>query len=306
MALASSPVQRVIWQDIINFVERHPSNGSHCMKIRRRSLIAIAFLLLPRWASANLDVEIQGLEGEAQQNVDTYLAAIAPEERDGSYRFKARVERDVRQALQAVGYYQPKITLNDSDDDTLVVSIDPGPPVKVAQVDVVFTGEAAMDDDFHTLKAKGPQPGHRLNHSDYESLKSQIQSLAVKKGYFDGRFTQTRLEVAPARQQAFIRLHFASGKRYHFGAIQYQGSQIQRQRLDTLRDFFPGDFYQITALGEFNQALANTGWFASALVQADMEHAEGTEVPITVTLSPEARNKFENRTRLFHRYWSSA
>lgn len=293
MALASSPAQRVIWQDIINFVERHPSNGSHCMKIRKLSLIAIAFLLLPSWVRASLDVELQGLEGEAQQNVATYLAAIAPEERDGSYRFKARVERDVRQALQAVGYYQPKITLNAPEGDTLVVSVNPGPPVNVAQVDVVFSGEAAMDDDFHSLKAKGPQPGHRLNHSDYESLKSQIQSLAVKKGYFDGRFTQARLEVAPDRQQAFIRLHFASGKRYHFGAIDYQGSQIQHKRLDTLRDFSPGDFYQVTDLGEFNQALANTGWFASALVQADMEDAEDNEVPIKVTLTPEARNKFE-------------
>ncbi len=127
MALASSPAQRVIWQDIINFVERHPSNGSHCMKIRKLSLIAIAFLLLPSWVRASLDVELQGLEGEAQQNVATYLAAIAPEERDGSYRFKARVERDVRQALQAVGYYQPKITLNEPEGDTLVVSVNPGP-----------------------------------------------------------------------------------------------------------------------------------------------------------------------------------
>ncbi|WP_074214123.1 autotransporter assembly complex family protein [Salinivibrio sp. ES.052] len=263
------------------------------MKIHRLPLIAFAFLLLPCWASANLDFEIQGLEGEVQQNVETYLAAISPEEREMSYRFTARVERDVRQALQAVGYYQPKIKLQGPEDETLVVSVTPGKPVKVAQVDVVFEGEAAMDDDFHSLKANGPQPGKRLNHGDYESLKSQIKSLAVKKGYFDGRFTQTRLDIAPERQQAFIHLHFASGKRYHFGAIRYQGSQIQLKRLDTLRDFSPGDPYQVTELGAFNQALANTGWFASALVQADMEEAEGTEVPIRVTLTPDARNKFE-------------
>ncbi|PCE69382.1 hypothetical protein B6G00_07710 [Salinivibrio sp. YCSC6] len=244
-------------------------------------------------AHAEVDIDIEGLDGIAQDNVETYLAAIAPEERDGSYRFIARVEQDVRKALQAVGFYKPKITTRMDGDATLEVKVDPGKPVRLAQVDVVFSGEAGMDDDFHALKADGPQPGEILNHGDYESLKSQIQSLAVKKGYFDGRFTQTRLEVSPTRQQAFIRLHFASGKRYHFGAIRYQGSQIQLQRLDTLRGFSPGAPYQVSALGEFNQALANTGWFSSALVQADMEEAEDTEVPIKVTLTPEARNKFE-------------
>lgn len=263
------------------------------MNIRLFPLFAIAISVMSSIAHAEVDIDIEGLDGIAQDNVETYLAAIAPEERDGSYRFIARVEQDVRKALQAVGFYQPKITTRMDGDATLEVKVDPGKPVRLAQVDVVFSGEAGMDDDFHALKADGPQPGEILNHGDYESLKSQIQSLAVKKGYFDGRFTQTRLEVSPTRQQAFIRLHFASGKRYHFGAIRYQGSQIQLQRLDTLRGFSPGDPYQVSALGEFNQALANTGWFSSALVQADMEEAEDTEVPIKVTLTPEARNKFE-------------
>ncbi|OOF21350.1 hypothetical protein BZJ17_09800 [Salinivibrio sp. IB574] len=263
------------------------------MNIRLFPLFAIAISVISSIAHAEVDIDIEGLDGIAQDNVETYLAAIAPEERDGSYRFIARVEQDVRKALQAVGFYQPKITTRMDGDATLEVKVDPGKPVRLAQVDVVFSGEAGMDDDFHALKADGPQPGAILNHGDYESLKSQIQSLAVKKGYFDGRFTQTRLEVSPTRQQAFIRLHFASGKRYHFGAIRYQSSQIQLQRLDTLRGFSPGDPYQVSALGEFNQALANTGWFSSALVQADMEEAEDTEVPIKVTLTPEARNKFE-------------
>ncbi|WBA14495.1 autotransporter assembly complex protein TamA [Salinivibrio proteolyticus] len=263
------------------------------MNIRLFPLFAIAISVISSIAHAEVDIDIEGLDGIAQDNVETYLAAIAPEERDGSYRFIARVEQDVRKALQAVGFYQPKITTRMDGDATLEVKVDPGKPVRLAQVDVVFSGEAGMDDDFHALKADGPQPGEILNHGDYDSLKSQIQSLAVKKGYFDGRFTQTRLEVSPTRQQAFIRLHFASGKRYHFGAIRYQGSQIQLQRLDTLRGFSPGDPYQVSALGEFNQALANTGWFSSALVQADMEEAEDTEVPIKVTLTPEARNKFE-------------
>ncbi|OOF12363.1 hypothetical protein BZG82_00070 [Salinivibrio sp. PR5] len=263
------------------------------MNIRLFPLFAIAISVISSIAHAEVDIDIEGLDGIAQDNVETYLAAIAPEERDGSYRFIARVEQDVRKALQAVGFYQPKITMRMDGDATLEVKVDPGKPVRLAQVDVVFSGEAGMDDDFHALKADGPQPGAILNHGDYESLKSQIQSLAVKKGYFDGRFTQTRLEVSPTRQQAFIRLHFASGKRYHFGAIRYQGAQIQLQRLDTLRDFSPGEPYRVSALGEFNQALANTGWFSSALVQADMEEAEDTEVPIKVTLTPEARNKFE-------------
>ncbi|OOE82633.1 hypothetical protein BZG72_08975 [Salinivibrio sp. PR6] len=263
------------------------------MNIRLLPLFAIAISLMASVARADVDIDIEGLDGIAQDNVETYLAAIAPEERDGSYRFIARVEKDVRKALQAVGFYQPKITTRMDEDATLEVKVDPGKPVRLAQVDVVFNGEANMDDDFHALIAQGPQPGARLNHSDYETLKSQIQSLAVKKGYFDGRFTQTRLEVAPDRQQAFIRLHFASGKRYHFGAIRYQGAQIQLQRLDTLRDFSPGEPYRVSVLGEFNQALANTGWFASALVQADMEEADDNEVPIKVTLTPEARNKFE-------------
>ena len=247
------------------------------------------------WAQ-EVDLSVEGLDGALQDNVDVYLSSIPPEEYATSLRFQARIERNITEALNALGYYHPTFDFTIAEDHSeLLVKVQPGPPTIIKQVDVQITGEAQSDPDFAALIEKsGLKEGDTLNHSVYDSLKSGIRNLALQKGYFEGDFLVNRLEVAPDLNEAFVRLHYKSGIRYHFGKSTITGSQIEQDRVESLSPYQSGEPYLVAKVGEYNQNLSNTDWFSSVFVEPDLSMlGEGRELPMKVSLAPQARNQLE-------------
>lgn len=247
---------------------------------------------------ADVNFDITGIDGELEKNVTIYLEAIPASERRLTFRFQSRVEDEVEKALQALGYFSPLIrySVEDEstpDDATVLLDITPGEPVRIAAVDVRLRGNADDDPAFTELLKTAPKVGDILNQGQYDTLKSAIQSLAIRRGYFDAEYSLSRLEVAPGLHEAFIRLHFDSGMRYHFGNIIYHNSQINEDRLNSMLTFQEGEPYLVSDLGAFNQALSNTGWFSSVLVEAGVDDLRDDRVPIAVNLEPAPRNQFE-------------
>ncbi len=133
-----------------------------------------------------------------------------------------------------------------------------------------------------------------MNHGLYDALKSSIRNLALQKGYFEGDYKISRLEVSPDLNQAYIRLHYDSGIRYHFGETTVTGSQIELDRVYSLEPYKINDPYLVAKVGEYNQNLSNTDWFSSVFVEPDLSYlGKGRELPIKVSLAPQARNKLE-------------
>ncbi|MCG9680966.1 autotransporter assembly complex protein TamA [Vibrio sp. Isolate23] len=250
---------------------------------------------LPAFAQT-VDLSVEGLSGELETNVDAYLSSIPEEDYNTSLRFQARLEKSLTEALNALGYYHPDFSFRVEDEGSeLVVVITPGSPVLIKEVDIQLTGEASDDRSFKALIRKiGIHEGQVLNHSLYDGLKSGIRNLALQKGYFEGDYTMSRLEVSPDLNEAFIRLHFDSGIRYAFGEKIISGSQIEEDRVGSLAPFKQGDPYQVSQVGEFNQNLSNTDWFSSVFVEPDLSMlGKGRELPVKVSLAPQAKNKIE-------------
>ncbi|SBS66149.1 autotransporter assembly complex protein TamA [Vibrio atlanticus] len=264
--------------------------------IRKTLPVLIGTLLSSTLAFADVSLETKGLDGALADNVDAYLSAIPEEEYSVSLRFQSRLESMIKEALNALGYYQPNITFTHSEDDTeLTVTVEPGEPVVIYASDIVLTGEAKDDPDFLALIAKSKlSKGSILNHGNYDSLKSSIRNLGLAKGYFDGAYDLSKLEVAPELNRAYVRLHYNSGIRYHFGSTQVTGSQIEEEKVQSLKPFEDGEPYSITKVGEYNQNLSNTDWFSSVFVEPDLSQlGEGREIPMKVSLAPQARNQIE-------------
>ncbi|MEF1290641.1 autotransporter assembly complex protein TamA [Vibrio sp. M260118] len=258
-------------------------------------LIALVFFAPSVWAQS-VDLSIKGLEGELEDNVDAYLSSIPESEYQTNLRFRSRLEKNITDALNALGYYHPQISFEVADDNSkLTIQVEPGPAVELKQVDIQITGEAHDDADFIALiKSSGIKEGDILNHSLYDGLKSSIRNLALQKGYFEGDFTASRLEVAPELNQAFIYLHYDSGIRYHFGDNTVTGSQIELDRVESLSPYEQSDPYLVSKVGEYNQNLSNTDWFSSVFVEPDLSKlGQGRELPMKVSLAPQARNKLE-------------
>ncbi|PRD38929.1 UNVERIFIED_CONTAM: tamA [Trichonephila clavipes] len=259
--------------------------------------LLLTLLLFTVPAQAQTTLRLSGLTGELEANVQRYLDRYAATEISTSLRFQSRLEQDIGTALQALGYYQSEIDISlqrsGRNDSRLLINVIPGEPTRIKEADLQILGDAQNDPDFQALLAQAPKPGDIVHHGRYDSFKASLNSLAQRKGYFDARFNLQRLEVAPSRREAFIRLHFDSGIRYRFGQVSFSGQQIAEDRLQSLVPFDTGAPYLASQLGELNQALANTNWFSSILVTADTEEITEHTLPINIELAPRKRNSIE-------------
>lgn len=255
------------------------------------------FLFACSSIQAQTKLKIVGLSGALEQNVDVFVAQYDAADISGSLRFQMSLQQDIETALQALGYYHSEVAFTLSEGQskaTLNVTVNPGEPVKIKTADIILSGDAANDKDFDiVLGQQAPKVGDTLHHGKYERLKSELRSLALRKGYFDADFSQSRLEVIPELYQANIYLHFDSGTRYKFGAVTFSGQQIQDKWMQPLIPFEPGAPYLASELGEFNQILANTNWFSSIAIEGATEQIDDYTLPIIVKLEPRLRNSVE-------------
>ncbi len=264
--------------------------------IRKATPIIVSLLAFSHSAYADVSLKIKGIDGALEDNVNAYLSSIPEDDYSTSLRFQARLEQSITEALNALGYYHAKISYTiTKDNDELIVNVQSGEPVRIKEMDVVISGEAGEDEEFTNLIKKSRlKEGRILNQGEYDALKSGIRNLALQRGYFNGDFKLSRLEVVPELNEANVRLHYDSGIRYHFGTVEILGSQIWEDRVDSLRPFKTGEPYLVSEVGEYNQNLSNTDWFSSVFVEPDLTKLDdGRDLPIKVSLAPAAKNQIE-------------
>ena len=92
--------------------------------------------------------------------------------------------------------------------------------MRVRKVDVRITGAAADDPGFMRALARLPiATGQGLSHQRYADTKSLIESLALGRGYLDGRFHTSRLAVDPRARAADVDIHWDRGPRHVVGEV---------------------------------------------------------------------------------------
>ncbi|GHA65089.1 outer membrane protein assembly factor [Photobacterium aphoticum] len=246
---------------------------------------------------AKTTLNIKGLKGSLEDNVEAYVSAIPKQDYNTSLRFQEQLEKEIRDALKALGRYNPTINFHVKEDGKnyrLTADVNPGPKTVIASSNITLEGMAKDDPDFIELvRNSGLGLGKTLNHGKYEALKSALSSLALRKGYFDAEMVESRMEVAPSRNEAFIIITYDSGRRYNFGKTIFEGSQIEQDRLESLVPYEEGDPYLVSSLGEFNQRLSNVGWFSSIFVGGDSTKLEDGSIPIDVVVTPQVKNQVE-------------
>ena len=269
----------------------------------RLSLYGMTLMLLatPAIQAATVRLQLEGLSGELQNNVRLGLASISSDEVSADSRFQARLTDSIKKSLSALGYFQPSITFQTlpesltTNNNVIKVTVDPGPPVKIAGTTIVLEGEARQDPDYQAWIKKGrPKTGTVLNQGDYDSFKNGFSSLALRNGYFDGEFKKSQLGVSVDRGEAFWDLDYDSGQRYRFGDVIFQGSQIREEYLRRLIPFHQGDKYSSLDLAELNRRLSATGWFSSVVASPDFSKGKASKVlPISTVLTPAVKNTVE-------------
>ncbi|EGR0232796.1 outer membrane protein assembly factor [Vibrio vulnificus] len=256
-----------------------------------QKLVGISvFVFIPFGDVLAAEFTIQGLSKPLERNLEYHLMPLANTSANDIP--VSQLSKLVRSALNPYGYYHSKLSVQREPNDLIVLDVELGEVVLVAKSNIVVSGEASNDEDFLGLVNQAQlKQGQPLLHSEYDTLKRNLTSLAQKKGYLDGRFIESSLEVIPSMNQANLNLHFSSGSRYQFGSLSVPTSGIEPARIEIMRTFERGDDFDTLKLNQYQANLSETNWFRSVIVKADFDGiSNNLEVPIEVIAEPNARN----------------
>lgn len=243
--------------------------------------------------------DIEGVRGAVRDNVIAHLElddapCDAPSWR--VRRLNNKAERQVREALEAYGFYNPTITIRpgrEKDCWLTTITIAPGEPVRLRTVDVRLTGAAESDRAFQRLLDTRPlRPGEVLEHATYERFKDEFADTARRRGYFAARFLEHRIEVHAQENRADVTLHYDSGPRYVFGAVTFDQSVVRPALVERFVDFRPGEPYDGTLVNDFYNALLATGYFASVDLRTHPGDPPDLVVPISVRMTAAKRKVY--------------
>lgn len=249
----------------------------------------------PTLQAAPLEAKIEGGSKALRQNVALHLSNLDTRELLQPRRFEARVIRAAQKALNALGYYDPEIQVSGITRDAteILVTLEPGEPVKWRKPDIMITGEGQLDATLlQWMEKKAPRKGDVLNHAAYDDFKQGLRRLSLQEGYFDATFPRAELQIDRDKHRARMLLTLDTGERYRFGEISLQGTRIDEDRLQPFVTFKPGDPYQESKITELYKALLDCGYFKDLSVKPDRDNSTDHTVPITVSLTDDRAHRF--------------
>jgi translocation and assembly module TamA len=243
-----------------------------------------------------LEYELKGLEGELERNARAWLGR-APESSQARANFLVTAQRRVEDSLRAMGYYSPTVHMALERTEpvwSLVITVTPGEPVLIRVIDIQLSGDATTDEAFAELINSAPfVAGDTFNHGTYERFRTRLLTLGQERGYFEASLPQSRVAVNVARRQADIHLHYDSGRRFRFGAVEYSDIGLDPALLRELQPMQEGDYFDQSRLQFFQGRLQQTRYFSAVVVRPLIEEAVDDRIPISVTLYPARRHSFD-------------
>ena len=259
------------------------------MKFPGRFTSGVLLLLssFAAFAQSELVVKVKPANDALKANVEGYIGSLGDRDEEALLRFARGAQEQALKASQALGYYQPKIEseVKPGDPPRLVLSIDPGEPVRLRNVTVRVEGPAASLKMFQIPTSDGLKPGAVLNQGNYEDAKRLIQNRALRYGFFNGKFLKHELLVDPKGGFADINLVYESGPRFQLGAVKFAGdAPFDETLLQRLVPFTPGTPYDSELVAELNQNLQSSGYFETVSVDAAPSTAVGQLIPVDVDL----------------------
>ena len=127
--------------------------------------------------------------------------------------------------------------------------------------------------------------GSKLSHADYEQYKRRFNDTAGQLGFFDAKFTASRIDVYPQEGQADIVLNFATGSRYRFGSVAFEQDVISADLAERFIDFAPGQEYDVTRIRELYVALLDTGYFSGVDIRTTPRGEPAFAVDVMIRLT---------------------
>jgi translocation and assembly module TamA len=253
-------------------------------------LLILFFVISPFALSSTLNVELSGnLPSKIKQNIHAYLGTLPTNNNERS-AFVFMAKKKTLNALNALGYYRATVMSEvskalDKESITLSINIILNKPTLIKNIQVVVVGDASTDIKFSEIVRDIPiLSGDVLHHGVYEKFKTDLVSLGLERGYFNSKFTESKIAIHKDLQTADIIIRYDSGPRYQFGEISFNHVDIYPRILKPLIPFKAGDFYEQRLLQNLQNELDETQYFSNVIVQPDTEKTNNNILPVNLSL----------------------
>ncbi|NVJ59950.1 MAG: BamA/TamA family outer membrane protein [Gammaproteobacteria bacterium] len=241
-------------------------------------------------------ITITGVEDAVLQNIAAHLEISdnkVPLSVLGFPRSNEYILRKTRQALQALGYYEPELSLS-GDHQSWTLNIDPGNKLSWKQISIKITPEDQVSTELkQLLNQSSIKTGATVNHGEYQNLKRNLASTANQSGFLDAEFITSKLIVLPNFTGANIEWELQLGERYKVKDVQFTDSDLSPEVLQKYLRVHEGDYYSTNALVKTQQQLNRSEYFSSVNVEQTIDHSK-KEVSIVIDTRLKEKYQFKS------------
>ena len=192
-------------------------------------------------------------------------------------RLMVDAARDARDLVATLGYFSADVrierqTTGPAMPRVLMLTVDPGPPTLVNDVQIVFSGPIVEDAESawqrQQIQESWPlRTGMRFSQQDWDAAKQQALRQLTIHNYPSGQVAGSSADIDTKEHLGRLVITLDSGPRYRLGKLVVTGLQRHDAELVTrLARLEPGAPYAQTDLVAAQQRLVDSGFFDSAYV----------------------------------------
>lgn len=215
-------------------------------------------------------------------------------------RLMTMADRDVRELLGTLGYFNPVVTITRQDGarPTIVIQVELGDKTMVDGVDIAFEGTMATSTDPDTIAQRdgirerwGLPAGQEFTQGGWDDAKAQALRRLAARRFLAGRISDSVADIDAAGSRAHLGLRLDSGPAYRLGGLRVQGVERYDPRLVPRLARLPvGSEYDRDKVVEAQLRLTGSGYYDSAFIFVDPD-GDPAAVPVQVTVREAALQK---------------
>ncbi|KTD32365.1 outer membrane protein [Legionella moravica] len=234
--------------------------------------------------------KINGVTGKVLANVEQRLKELQ-EVKPLNELNPDELQIQIIKALQPYGYFKAEVNVVSQSNRNLIITIQPGPQVRIASIHVALLGEGRQNPLLlKTLRELPIKKGDPLFSERYDQAKQSLLNTAENLGYLHGSFQKSEVLIDEQTNTARITLIFDTESLYYFGQVQFDPTYIRPELLHRFVPFQPGQAYSTDLILKLNDNLSNSGYFSSVLVKPQISESE--TVPVLVHLQPVSKYSY--------------